>query len=96
MPGLVRHCANAKFWEFHAGLPEQIQRLAEENYALLKADSRHPSLHFKKVGRFWSVAWASITVPWLWRTAKTSSGSGSVITASTTESLADVASSFKG
>jgi hypothetical protein len=29
--------------------------LADENYALLKRDPRHPSLHFKKAGRFWSV-----------------------------------------
>ena len=33
----------------------EIQRLADENYELLKANPRHPSLHFKKVGRMWSV-----------------------------------------
>jgi len=31
-----------------------IQELARKNFNLLKADSRHPSLHFKKVGDFWS------------------------------------------
>lgn len=51
----MRHRASAKFWHFQARLPAEIQRLAEENYALLKADARHPSLHFKKVGRMWSV-----------------------------------------
>src|SRR5437870_4108658 len=30
------------------------QRLADANFALLKRDLHHPSLHFKKVGRFWS------------------------------------------
>jgi hypothetical protein len=29
--------------------------LADKNYALLKENPQHPSLHFKKVGRFWSV-----------------------------------------
>jgi hypothetical protein len=36
-------------------LPERIQRLADKNYELLKADPRHPSLHFKKIDDFWSV-----------------------------------------
>jgi hypothetical protein len=32
----------------------EVQRLADENFELLKANPRHGSLHFKKVGRFWS------------------------------------------
>ena len=28
--------------------------LADKSYALLKKDSKHPSLHFKKLGKFWS------------------------------------------
>jgi hypothetical protein len=35
-------------------LPLPIQTLADQAYARLKQDPRHPSLHFKKVGRFWS------------------------------------------
>jgi len=38
--------------------PDQLVRfraLANKNYALLKENPRHPSLRFKKVGRFWSV-----------------------------------------
>lgn len=31
-----------------------IQSLADKSYARLKQDPRHPSLHFKKIGRFWS------------------------------------------
>jgi hypothetical protein len=31
-----------------------VQTLADRAFALLKADPRHPSLHIKKVGRFWS------------------------------------------
>lgn len=35
--------------------PEPVRILADKNFALLKADPHHPSLHFKKAGRFWSV-----------------------------------------
>ena len=51
----MNHRATARFWDFHARLPEEIRRLADANYEFLKADPRHPSLHFKKVGRMWSV-----------------------------------------
>ena len=47
----MKHPANPKFWQFYAKLSAEIQRLADENYELLKADPRHPSLHLKKVGR---------------------------------------------
>ena len=48
--------ANPKFnGSSHLKLPQQIQQLADEKYALLKVNPRHPSLHFKKVGRMWSV-----------------------------------------
>jgi len=36
-------------------LPEEVQRLADRDYALLCANPRHPSLHLKKVGELWSV-----------------------------------------
>ena len=50
----MRHRASTKFWRFHGQLPPEIQRLADRSFELLKRDARHPSLHFKKVGRFWS------------------------------------------
>ena len=50
----MRHRASRKFWEFYGRLPAEIQRLADRCFTLLKQDAHHPSLHFKKVGRFWS------------------------------------------
>lgn len=50
----MRHRANPKFWRFYAELPAEIRKLADENYELLRHNPRHPSLHFKKAGRFWS------------------------------------------
>ena len=32
-----------------------MQRSARRNFKLLKADQRHPSVHFKKIGDFYSV-----------------------------------------
>ena len=31
-----------------------VQNLARQNFQLLRTNPRHPSLHFKKVGKFWS------------------------------------------
>jgi hypothetical protein len=51
----MKHRASKRFWECYNELPEDIQNLADKNYELLKASPQHPSLHFKKVGEFWSV-----------------------------------------
>jgi hypothetical protein len=51
----VRHFASPSFWEAYAKLPHSVRALADKNYALLKANPRHPSLQLKKVGRLWSV-----------------------------------------
>jgi hypothetical protein len=51
----VRHRASRRFWQSYQGLPPEVRRLADGNFDLLKADPNHPSLHYKKVGRFWSV-----------------------------------------
>ncbi|MCD6384836.1 hypothetical protein J7M23_03575 [Candidatus Sumerlaeota bacterium] len=49
------HRATNRFWRCFVELPEHIQKLAKKNFDLLKEDPLHPSLHFKKVGKFWSV-----------------------------------------
>jgi hypothetical protein len=51
----VTHFASSSFWRAYEQLPQPIQELADRNYQLLKDDPRHPSLHFKRAGRFWSV-----------------------------------------
>lgn len=51
----MRHFASPAFWEKYGELPESVQELADKNYEKLKADPNHPSLHLKKVGRYWSV-----------------------------------------
>lgn len=51
----MSHHASPRFWRAYDTLPEAIRRLADRNFALLKLDPQHPSLHFKRVGRFRSV-----------------------------------------
>jgi hypothetical protein len=48
------HRTTARFRRSFACLPEPIQRMAYQNFELLKENSEHPSLHFKKVGKLWS------------------------------------------
>jgi hypothetical protein len=35
-------------------LPPEIRALARKNFRLWLRDPDHPSIHFKKVGRYWS------------------------------------------
>jgi len=51
----LKHFASPEFWHSYHTLPKSTQELADKNFSLLKTDPRHPSLHLKKVGRFWSV-----------------------------------------
>ncbi len=51
----MKHFASPEFWGLYRSLPQPIQDLADRSYTLLKNDPRHPSLHLKKVGRYWSV-----------------------------------------
>ena len=51
----MKHFANSSFWEAYDNLPKPVQNIADKNYELLKTNPKHPSLHFKKVGGYWSV-----------------------------------------
>jgi hypothetical protein len=50
----MEHHTSSHFWKQFNALPPEIQTLALENYDLLKANPRHPSLQFKKAGKVWS------------------------------------------
>lgn len=72
----MNHHATAGFWEAYQRLPQQVRNLADANFELLKTDPRHPSLHFKSLGRFWSArvgkSWRALAVKegedfiWFW------------------------------
>ena len=51
----MKHPADPDFWQLFDALPKKIQKLARKNFALMKSNSKHPSLHFKRVGEYWSV-----------------------------------------
>jgi hypothetical protein len=50
----MKHFAGPSFWELYKELPGPIRDLANKNFELLKADPKHPSLHLKKAGKYWS------------------------------------------
>jgi hypothetical protein len=45
----MRHFASPDFWVAYRKLPEATRALADKNFALLKSEPRHPSLHFKRL-----------------------------------------------
>ena len=51
----MTHFASPAFWQLHKDLPISIQKTADRNYQILKKNPKHPSLHFKKIGKYRSV-----------------------------------------
>lgn len=49
------HKTTERFRRSFEKLPEFIKELAKQNFEMLKQDPYHPSLHFKKIDKFWSV-----------------------------------------
>ena len=68
--------ATNKFWGAYWALPASLRRLAVKQYHLWLTDPRHPSVKFKKVGRYWSArvtndcralgVMSGDTVIWFW------------------------------
>lgn len=46
---------SASFRKAFAELPSEIQDWAIKDFSIWQRNPRHPSLQFKKVGRYWSV-----------------------------------------
>lgn len=51
---MIESKALPSFWDHYANLPRDVQRRADTQFALLMENPRHPSLHLKPVGGFWS------------------------------------------
>ncbi len=50
----MNHFASSRFWSCYDQLPAEVRVQADKQFALLKQNASHPSLHFKKTGRYWS------------------------------------------
>jgi hypothetical protein len=48
----MNHLASRESWDCYHALPEAVRDLADKDFALLRENPSHPSLQFKKVGRF--------------------------------------------
>jgi len=51
----VKHYASPSFWSAYDALPESARNVADRSFQRLKSDPRHPGLHLKKIGPYWSV-----------------------------------------
>ena len=51
----MKHTASVRFWALYDALPARVRVVADKNFQLLKSDPKHPSLHFKRLGKVWSV-----------------------------------------
>jgi hypothetical protein len=50
----LKHFASPEFWSRYRALPAEVQQLADRCFELMKEDPRHPSIHLKHVGEYWS------------------------------------------
>jgi len=50
----LKHLASPRFWKAYRSLPKAVRELADKNFALLKANPRHPALRLKKIGELCS------------------------------------------
>jgi hypothetical protein len=72
----LKHFASPEFWYHYRALPIEVQQLADRCFALMNANPRHPSIHLKHVGEFWSARvglhWRAVGVDdeggvsWFW------------------------------
>ena len=50
----MKHFASPEFWRLYEALPQDVRDSADRSFEQLKQNSRHPGVHFKKVGQYWS------------------------------------------
>jgi len=51
----VTHFTSQLFWSAYEALPASVQKIADRNYEILKKNPKHPSLHLKKIKRYWTI-----------------------------------------
>jgi hypothetical protein len=49
------HKTTYRFNESFKTMPIRVQKVATRNFELFNVNPHHPSLHFKKIGKFWSL-----------------------------------------
>ena len=51
----MNHYASPRFWASYRALPAHRRALADQSYAFLQENPRHPSLRLKKIDALWAV-----------------------------------------
>ena len=49
------HRTTLTFWGKYNSLPEEIRKLADKNFQILKNNPEHPSLQLKQIDELWSI-----------------------------------------
>ena len=72
----MNHFASPDFWYHYRALSADVQQIADRCFALMNSNPRHPSIHLKRVGEFWSARvglhWRAVGVDvedgisWFW------------------------------
>ena len=74
----MKSSTTTDFWRCYSRLPAHIKQLARRTYQVWAQDPNYSSLHFKKIGRVWSIRVGYITERWGLKRKILLSGSGLV------------------
>ena len=55
MSKAMNHHATSKYWQYYNELPPKVKSLAKKNFQILKVTPNYPSIHLKRVKKYWSV-----------------------------------------
>jgi hypothetical protein len=50
----VNHFTDPEFWKCYADILPAVQDAADKQFELLKSNPKHPSLNFKRIGKYWA------------------------------------------
>ena len=50
----MSHRTTSRFWDCYWSLSPKTREVADKSFSLLRENPRHPSLHCKRIGEFWS------------------------------------------
>ena len=51
----MTHYTTPQYWQYYNELPPKVKILADKNFQILKVSPDYPSLHLKKIKKYWSV-----------------------------------------
>ena len=50
----MKHFTDPEFWKCYEHLLPAVQTAADKQFERLKSNHKHPSLNFKRIGKYWA------------------------------------------